>query len=407
MGEQTKNMLIGLFVVAACFLVVSLVLFLKPHVGDGKQTIYVRFSNINKINIGTRVMFAGRPIGEVVAVDEIHDARKTLSTDLLGRIYFYQLILKIDSHVKIFDTDEISIQTSGLLGEKSIAITPKSPPKGVIPTQVTTQPIYAESTDPLENAFLELSDLANNLQVTIKELNRWMSKNGEELGLAVRSFNGAMNEVHLSMKSLNDLKVISDLKTSINAFTTTLEQIQASIGTLQQSEVFTNTGIVMNNLKETSTSLVQITSQLTQGKGTLGQLIGGDDLYLRLTAIMSKFDTLMNDVNHYGVLFHLNKSWQRQRLQRITALNALDSPYQFRSYFEHEVDGINTSMSRLSELIDKAQASPEKELILSEDQFKKEFAELLRQADALSSNLRLYNQQLIEAEGCSTEKIQQ
>ena len=79
MGEQTKNMLIGIFVVAACFLIVSLILFLKPSVGDGKQTLYVRFSNINKINVGTRVMFAGKPVGEVVAIDEIYNARKAPS----------------------------------------------------------------------------------------------------------------------------------------------------------------------------------------------------------------------------------------------------------------------------------------------------------------------------------------
>ena len=399
MGEQTKNMLIGLFVVAACFLVVSLVLFLKPHVGDGKQTIYVRFSNISKMDVGTRVVFAGKPVGEVVAIDEIYDARKTLSTDLLGRIYFYQLVLKIDSHVKIFDTDEISIQTSGLLGEKSIAITPKCPPKGVSPTQVTVQPIYAESTDPLENAFLELSDLANNLQITVKELNRWMNKNGDDLGLAVRSFNGAMSEARLSMKALNDLQIMPDLKAGIGTFTTTLEQVQGSLSALNQSDTFANAGVVMSNLKQASASLVQIADQITQGKGTMGQLLGGDDLYLRLSAVMSKFDTLMNDVNHYGVLFHLNKSWQRQRLQRATALNALHSPGQFRSYFEHEVDGINTAMARLSELVDKAKDSSEEELILNNVPFKEEFAELLRQAEALSDNLRLYNQQLFEAKG--------
>jgi len=68
---------------------------------------------------------------------------------MLGRIYFYQLVLKIDSRVKVYDTDEISIETSGLLGEKSIAITPKPAPKGITPTLITTQPIYAESVDPL------------------------------------------------------------------------------------------------------------------------------------------------------------------------------------------------------------------------------------------------------------------
>ena len=54
MREQTKNMLIGVFILTACFLIVSIIMFLKPTVGDGKKTLYVRFSNINKINVGQR-----------------------------------------------------------------------------------------------------------------------------------------------------------------------------------------------------------------------------------------------------------------------------------------------------------------------------------------------------------------
>ncbi len=63
MGEQQKNMLIGIFVLAACATIISIVLFLRPTVGDGKKTLYVRFSNINKITVGTRVTYAGKPVG--------------------------------------------------------------------------------------------------------------------------------------------------------------------------------------------------------------------------------------------------------------------------------------------------------------------------------------------------------
>lgn len=397
MGEQTKNMLIGIFVVAACFLTVSLIMFLKPSVGDGKQTIYVRFSNINKISVGTRVMFAGKPVGEVVGIDEIYDARKSPSTDMLGRIYFYQLILKIDSSVKVYDTDEISIQTSGLLGEKSIAITPKAPPKGVTPKPVTAQPIYAESVDPIENAFVELSELSNDLEVTIKEVNRWIQKNGDDLANAFRSFGGAMDQVKVAVKSVNDLQLIDVVKTSFQNFSNTVCDIQDAIHQLNRADVFGNTGIIMKNLKGATHSYDLIGQDIAQGKGTLGKLITGDDLYLRLTAVMSKVNTLMNDINHYGILFHLNKSWQRQRAQKFTVLNALDNPQSFKSYFETEVDEITTAMSRLSSLIDKAELSPEKEEILSDEKFREDFAELLRQADALSDSLRLYNQQLIES----------
>jgi hypothetical protein len=48
-------------------------------------------------------------------------------------------------------------------------------------------------------------------------------------------------------------------------------------------------------------------------------------------------------------------------------------------------------------LIDKAELSPEKEEILNDDQFRRDFRELLRLSEELSDNLRLYNQQLMDA----------
>jgi len=118
---------------------------------------------------------------------------------------------------------------------------------------------------------------------------------------------------------------------------------------------------------------------------------------LHFNSILSKVDTLMNDINNYGLLFYLNKSWQRQRAQRITQLNALDSPQGFKHYFENEVDDINVSMARLSLLIDRAETSPEREAIMNNDQFLKDFSELLRLSEELSDNLKLFNQQLMDA----------
>lgn len=399
MGEQTKNMLIGVFVIAACTLIVMMILFLKPSVGDGKQTIYVRFSNINKIGVGTRVMFAGKPVGEVVAVEDITNARNKPSADVLGQIYYYQLVLHIDSHVKVYDTDEFAIQTSGLLGEKSIAIIPKIPPKGVTPKLITNQPVYAQSYDPIEYAFTELSDVADAMKAMIKEVNNWVKKNGDDVAGAIRSFGGAMDEIKISVKLLNEEGVIPELKKGVTHFADACIEIHDAFREMHEGNVFSNTSLTMKNLASASHSVDMITQDIADGKGTLGKLVKGDDLYLRMTAIISKVDTLMNDLNHYGLMFNLNKSWQRQRLKRITALNALDTPQGFKTYFENEVDEINTAMARLSMLVDKAQMSPEKEEIFSNDLFRKDFAELLRQADELSDNLKLYNQQLLEAEG--------
>src|SRR5579883_2435116 len=130
MSQSIKNFLIGLFIIAACIIAVGIILFLRPSVGNNKEALHVRFANINQINIGTRVLYAGKPIGEVTEIKEIPNARN-LPPDKDGVLYTYELTLHIDSHIIVYTTDQISVQTSGLLGEKSIGIVPLAPPRGV------------------------------------------------------------------------------------------------------------------------------------------------------------------------------------------------------------------------------------------------------------------------------------
>lgn len=402
MGEQTKNMLIGVFVIAACALIIWVILFLKPSVGDGKQILFVRFSDVNKIPIGTRVMFAGKPVGEVVSIQPISEARAKPSSDILGHLYYYQLELRIDSHVKVYDTDEISIQTSGLLGEKSIAIIPKPVPKGIIPQLLTSkQIVYAKSVDPLDRLFSEFADLSNTIEKTFQEATLWIQRNGDDLGNTIRAANEAICEIKTAVQSINEINLADQIQTTIQNISATVSDIQDAVRQLEDTGAFVNAGIAMKHLKNSSISIDQITSNLACGRGTIGRLLKSDDLYLHVNALLGKVDILMNDVNNYGILFHLNKSWQRQRIQRITLLNSLDTPANFKSYFETEVDQINVSMERISMLIDKIQQTPDSQQLMNDPLFRKDFEELLRQANELSDNLKLYNEQLIDAQNLS------
>jgi len=398
MTTSIKNMLVGIFILSSIALLVWIIMFLKPTVGDGKQHLQVRFSNITGLNVGTRVMFAGKPVGEIVSMDEIHDAREQ-PTDELGRVYFYQLQLDIDSSVKVYNTDEISIQTSGLMGERSIAITPKAPPKGVTPRQISDQPIYADSVDPIQNAMLDFSDLASQMEETFHLASNWLKDHGEEVATTIRSAGNAMNEMDHALAVYNQADVTHDLQKTIRGLSSTLDQFHLAMEQMQSKRTFKNIGAVMQNLKSATHSLEIAAEDISKGKGTLGRLVNDDDLYLQLNAVMTKANGLMNDVNQYGVLFHLNKQWQRTHVQKASKLNALNTPESFRAYFQNEVDDINSSMTRISMLIEKAGNSPERDKIMQSDDFKVDFADLLRRVDELSDNLRLYNQQLRDAHG--------
>lgn len=400
MLNQTKNMLIGLFVVVACALIIAMILFVEPSVGDNKQTLYIRFSSVNGISLGTRVTLAGKPIGEIVAITTISNARSQ-PVDELGNLYYYQLTAHIDSHIKVYTSDEIDVQTTGLLGERSIVIMPKYPPQGIKPKLATEQtPLYGNSVDPIESAFHQLSGLAEKVEDAVDSIVAWIDENGPALGSAVRSFDRAMEEFGDTMASINEKDVIQDAQDTLQSFTHTSDSIHQVINELEENMAFKNVAIAIDHFKESSISLDHILDSIEEGKGTIGRLITEDDFYLKLMAIFSKIDTTMNDINHYGILFNLNKDWQRSRQKRATLLGALKTPQEFKEYFEKEIDMINTSMSRISILIEKAEQSPEKERISQNSLFRKDFAELLRLANELLENIKLYNEQLEDSGSC-------
>jgi phospholipid/cholesterol/gamma-HCH transport system substrate-binding protein len=394
MLNQTKNMIIGLFVVVACALIIGMILFVEPSIGDNKQALYIRFASVNGISLGTRVTLAGKPIGEIVAITTIPNARSQ-PVDELGNLYYYQLTAHIDSHIKIYTTDEIEIQTTGLLGERSIVILPKYPPQGIQPKLATSQtPLYGNSVDPIESAFHQLSGLAEKVEDAVDSIVAWINENGPALGSAVRSFDRAMQEVGDMVASINERDVVQDVQNALHSFTQTSDSIHQVIQELEDNMTFKNIATTIDHFKNSSISLEHILDTIEEGKGTIGRLIAEDDFYLKLMSIFSKIDTTMNDINHYGILFNLNKEWQRSRQKRASILAALKTPQEFKDYFEKEIDNINTSMTRISILLEKAESVPEKERILQNSLFKKDFAELLRSANELLENIKLYNEQL-------------
>lgn len=406
MNGSWKNLMIGAFVIMALIISVSFVVFLEPRIGDGQKTLQVRFSNISGISDGTRVTFAGKPVGEVQKIQAVPNARQDV-TDQLKRVYFYQLTLKIDSRVQVYTTDEISVQTTGLLGEKTVAIIPKAPTKGASFQPVTDQILYAVSVDPLENALNQISNVSKKIQVFVQNFDQWFMENEDDLSQAVTAFSQAMNEFNQALATVNKKELVPKIADSVDVFKKDLELVQDSLIEIRNKNIIGKMNVALENFVEATESFnidgkqvlrnMNIAMQdIVSGKGTIGKLITSDDLYLRIISILSKANTLMNDVNHYGLLFQYDKSWQRNRTKRANLLESVSTPKQFRSYFTEEVDQINTSLSRLSALLEKADCSEEKRRILDSHCFKQDFMQLMMDVEALFENLKIYNEELVD-----------
>ncbi len=406
MNDQQKNILIGIFVLVAMVVAISIILFMEPQIGDGKQVLQVRFANITGLSTGTQVKLAGKVVGEVTRIEIIKDARQ-LPPGPQNQIYLYQLTMHIDSMVKLYQSDEITIKTTGLLGEKSVAIIPHPPKPGHDEIPVSKDEIlYAQSTDSVEIALNNIANMSGQISKTVKNVDTWFTENQTGLTNALESFGGAMREVEEAVATINREQLIDSTKVAIDAFKDNMDLVHNALQEIEDNAMVAKFDFILDNIAEVSESMStdgtqtlanirSITDSIAAGKGVLGKLIKSDDLYLRFSSIMSKADTLMNDINHYGLLFQYSKDWQRSRTRRANQLAALDTPQEFKTYFETEVDTITTALERLTIVLDKAEQPEERARIMGSPKFKKDFLELLTTVSQLLDSLKLYNEEMV------------
>lgn len=365
MPNQMKNLLIGIFTAAALAIIVFMVLFLHPYVGDEGQNLRVRFTDIDKVSVGTRVLLAGRPVGEVKSIKVLDEIRKA-RIERNGDVYVYELDLGVDSSLKVYNTDRISLRTSGLLGEKSVSIDPEPPEPGQKLRIVNDEILYAEGTGSVEDTFKELKEVGNKFDLALD----------------------------LVIDALQELK---DRQTWENVANTVENMSEIST---RLSESWNDVEDTIVNLAETTSHTRDIAEKVAAGEGTMGKLLSKDDLYLRTTSLFAKGETIMDDMNHYGLLFHLDKGWQRLRARRMNLLAKLQTPQEFRNFFNDEVNQISTSLSRVGMVLDKSECYP---CIMEDTEYQKVFSELMRRVESLEEALKMYNIQVVDTEVRKTE----
>ncbi len=381
MNDQAKNILIGIFVIIAFTIIVFVLMFLNPNVGDENTHLKVRFANIDKVSLGTRVSFGGKPVGEVVGIREVEESVDQRHPHN-GVVYIYELDLAVDSNVKVFNTDEVAARTSGLLGEKSVAITPLPAAKDQKIRLVNNEIIYANESGSVEETLKEFKELSDKIEL-------------------------ALDEAIDLLKRVKDEKIVENIGTSVS----NIKDITTSLNNKTQwSEMLANFHSISSKLNESwqkideaFSNIASISKAIARGEGSVGKLIMNDDLYLHALSVMNKAETLMNDVNHYGLLFHSNKNWQRLRARRLNLLQTLRTPQEFRNYFNDEVDQITTSLERVNMIMEQTASDSCCYALFEDKEFTKVFAELIRRIGVMEEEIRMYNTQLVESDVYTTE----
>lgn len=428
MPEKAKTVLIGCFIIIACVAILGVLLFLRPTVGDGKKKLFVCFTSIEKIQLGTRVTFAGKPVGEVVAIREIYDARSQ-PTGRYGHICFYELELAIDSKTVVYDTDEIALHTTGLMGEKTIAIIPKAVPKGTPSYPVTDQVMYGKSGDMVEEMLNQITSLGQKATGVIDQVQAILTEDRGPIHDAIVSIKEAAGQVNSTFAEMNKSGVVDHVSTAFANFsdisgqwktenlglslpkvsnnlasiTDALNKPAVLEDTLDNIHSFSTTlsakkgdvEAIIDNVRHISDRFSAFSDSLNP-QGSIAKIFQDETMYLQLTEVLSKANVMMDDVNNYGVLFHLDKGWQRERVRRMNLMAKLRTAADFSCYFDSELGEINLSLCRIAKALDKAQKNRACRSIAQDKEFNCHYSELLGRLQEVEESLEVYRQQLIE-----------
>ena len=280
---------IGLTVLAALILVVRALVFLHPSPGDGGTKLTVRFQDVDKIAPGTRVAFAGKPVGEVTSVrllQESFDDRGTTSR----AIYPYEVVLAIDSSVRVYTSDEICIKTAGLMGEHFVAIIPKAPSEGRELTLVKPLDVlFARSGGSAEQTIQQIASVAEKADQTMEAMISLINRNQEGIYQTTEAIRASSRELESLLSTLNEGHFGEKLVAVSDKSLLCLDKIDR-VSLLAQ--------------------------RVMQGDGTLGKLATDPRLYNSLLETSARANQLVADINTYGFLFHTNRDWQREVCRR-------------------------------------------------------------------------------------------
>lgn len=388
MADQFKNLMIGVFVTAAAGIVIFILMFLRPNIGDEGKILHVQFTDIDKLTIGTRVTYAGKPVGEVVGIEEVETGRQGPKDDN-GHVFLYDLKLRVDSSVNVYNTDKIIARTSGLLGEKNVEISPYAPLKGQELKQIDDKTLFAMEAASVEDTLKTFHQVGRKVDKALDSITDIIDR-FSKLNI-VEKIDHAVENIESITGALNHPQELSETLANIH-------QISKRV-----NESWDNIDKAINEIAGTATTAHHIVNNIAEGKGTIGKLLNNDELYLRTNSIMSKVETTLDDINHYGLMFHSNKGWQRLRARRLNLLQELRTPQEFRNYFNDEINQITTSLSRVYMVLNDVGADPYCTDLLHNSEYAKVFAELIRRIGMMEEEVRLYNTQVMETTVHQTE----
>jgi phospholipid/cholesterol/gamma-HCH transport system substrate-binding protein len=276
-SEKTLELKVGAFVLVGLAVLAGLVVQFG-RVGEGFKTYYgltVKFPDASGLLKGSDVLLAGAKIGRVSGGPRLVQSGEGV-----------EVPLRIFDYVKIPEGSKFSVGSSGLLGDRFVAVAmPPGPPESYIAKDSVIEGTRETGLDDLTR---EGGFLVSDLRTAVQNVNNTISRLNNE----------ALSDVNL----LNLKMSVENLNTATTALAQSTQKIDGVIekagGTMDSTKkAADDVQLAIADARKTIQAATEVIQQATSGKGAFAALLTNQELAKDLRALVS-------NLRAHGVLFY-------------------------------------------------------------------------------------------------------
>jgi len=288
MAMNNMEARVGLVVVAA----VAIFLF---------SIFWVKDFRLNHHRYGLEVIFP--TVGGLSAGDPVHvsGVRKGNVEEIHLRAMNVQVIISLESDVKLPVDSRFTIQNVGLMGEKFIAIEPGGTIELLSPGDQVNGGYRAGMTevmDETEELLRQVQGLANTIHETIG--NPQARASIQESLENIRRFSQVLAD--LMDQQGGDLSIaLSDLRSASRGFRELMESNRTQVdSTLDQfHQASTDLEQLTQQLAQVSATFKRIADRIERGEGALGEFVHDETLYRDIKKTVQNLDELILEIKEH------------------------------------------------------------------------------------------------------------
>ncbi|VAW35921.1 hypothetical protein MNBD_DELTA02-174 [hydrothermal vent metagenome] len=294
MIKLTPETKVGLFVIVgiALLVIMSLKLGGVDIASDEGYELKMRLDNAIGLDPGAAITIAGVEVGNVKSI--ALEGSKALIT------------IKVRSGVEVMRNYTVALKTSGLLGEKYLALIPGIKPAPLLTDGDEIKSIAAYSD--MDRLITALSDVAVDIKKITGSLGDVLGgkDNQASLGSIIKNLQEITSSVN-SIVAENDVRFTTVMK-NMESFSASLkditEMLAANKGNFNAtmknvSEAMATLNKIAPNVNSTVSSISKIAKRIERGEGTIGKLINDDETHTNINQALTGINKFINKADRF------------------------------------------------------------------------------------------------------------